>query len=433
MAIYHMNIRIGSKGKGQNAIAAAAYRSGEKLIDKETGLISDYTRKKGVVFSEICLCKNAPAEYKDRSVLWNAVHQIEKNKNAQLWREFEVALPKELSQEEQIATIRDFVKQLTDRGMCVDWSLHDKGDGNPHAHIMATMRSIMPDGSWAAKSKFVYDLDENGERIFQKVNKQGCKQYKSHKENYNNWNAAERVEEWRSAWAACCNARLSECNQIDHRSYARQGVNQIPTIHEGQVARKRVRQGLQSDRININCQIKKQNVLLGDIAKQLKLVEKAKSQWKEYSTAQNLIDNFKKCAEKVQKLNEQFKRSINPFKWKPLQEDISKAAKNLKKSAKSLNEELGVSLYYKNNELDYFTAPKNHINEIISRAEHILDKRQQQAEKSYKEVLKMSDDVSKCEKSDINKPLFSLEKLMSDEFKPTSEQGREKKKKELSL
>ena len=252
MAIYHLSIKIGSRGKGQSAIAAAAYRSGEKLTDTETGLISDYTRKGGVVFSEIALCENAPAEYSDRATLWNAVHQIEKNSNAQLWREFEVALPQELSREKQIQTVRDFVKGLNAQGMCVDWSLHDKGDGNPHAHIMTTMRSITEDGKWAPKSRLVYDLDEQGKRIFQKVNKQGRKQYKSHKEDYNNWNAADRVEEWRTAWAECCNARLADRDHIDHRSYARQGKKKVPTMHEGYVARKIAKRGQKSTIISYN-------------------------------------------------------------------------------------------------------------------------------------------------------------------------------------
>ena len=272
MAIYHMSIKIGSKSKGQSAVAAAAYRSGEKLTDKDTGLVSDYTKKGGVVFSEISLCPNAPAEYSDRETLWNAVHQIEKNINAQLWREFEVALPQEFNREEQISTVRDFVKGLNAQGMCADWSLHDKEDGNPHAHIMTTMRSITEDGKWAAKSRLVYDLDEHGERIFQKVNKQGRKQYKSHKEDYNDWNAAERVEEWRAAWAECCNARLAERDRIDHRSYERQGIDQIPTVHEGYAARQRVVDGLSSDRVQLNNEIRQKNTLLQRIAAQLKAI-----------------------------------------------------------------------------------------------------------------------------------------------------------------
>ena len=272
MAIYHMSIKIGSKGKGQSAVAAAAYRSGDKLTDKETGLISDYTRKGGVVHSEISLCDNAPAEYADRETLWNSVHQIEKAKDARLWREIEVALPKEFSREEQIETVREFVKQQTEKGMCADWALHDKGDGNPHAHIMLTVRSIEPSGKWAPKCRKVYDLDENGQRIFQKVDKSGRKQYKSHKEDYNDWNAKERVEEWRSAWADCCNTRLSERDRIDHRSYERQGIDQIPTIHEGYAARKIAVAGGISERIEINNEIREKNSLLRKIAAQLKAI-----------------------------------------------------------------------------------------------------------------------------------------------------------------
>lgn len=273
MAIYHCSIKIGSRAKGQSAVAASAYRSGEKLTDKETGLISDYTRKSGIVFSEIALCKNAPSEYSNRETLWNAVHSIEKNKNAQLWREFEVALPKDLNRGKQIETVRDFVSKLTEQGMCIDWALHDKGDGNPHAHIMATMRSIEPNGKWSPKSRKIYDLDEKGERIFQKVNKTGRKQYKNHKEDYNNWNAKERVEEWRSAWAECCNVRLAEHERIDHRSFDRQGINQIPTVHEGFIARKLVKDGKSSERVQLNNDIQQKNEKLLQVAAALKSVD----------------------------------------------------------------------------------------------------------------------------------------------------------------
>ena len=272
MAIYHCSIKIGSRSNGQSAIAAAAYRSGDKLKDNETGQISDYTKKSGIVFSEISLCDNAPAEYSDREILWNSVHSIEKNKNAQLWREFEVALPKELNRDEQIDTVRSFVKGLNEQGMCVDWSLHDKGDGNPHAHIMATMRSITEDGKWAPKSRKVYDLDGNGQRIFQKVDKSGKKQYKNNKEDYNDWNRKERVEEWRSAWADCCNARLSERDRIDHRSYERQGIDQIPTVHEGYAARQIAAKGGISERVEINNEIRERNSLMRKLAEQLKQI-----------------------------------------------------------------------------------------------------------------------------------------------------------------
>ena len=273
MAIYHMSIKIGSRSKGQSAVAASAYRSGQKLTDKQTGIISDYTRKGGIVHSEISLCENAPVEYFDRETLWNAVHEIEKAKNSRLWREFEVALPQELNRADQIETVRDFVNRLVRQGMCADWSIHDKEDGNPHAHIMTTVRSITEDGSWAAKSRKVYDLDKNGNRIYLGKDKTGRRQYKSHKEDYNDWNSAERVEEWRAEWAKCCNKRLSECDRIDHRSYARQGKDQMPTIHEGYAARKLTAKGVFSERVGLNEKIRQENALLAKIREIEKEIE----------------------------------------------------------------------------------------------------------------------------------------------------------------
>lgn len=266
MAIYHCSIKVGSRAKGQSAVSASAYRSGTKLNDVEVGKVVDYTNKRGVVLSEVALCENAPASYSDRETLWNAVHSIEKAKDSRLWREFEVALPKEFGRTAQIETVREFVKGLTTQGMCVDWSIHDKGDGNPHAHIMATVRSIKADGTWASKSKKVYRLDENGNKIFQKIDKTGRKQYESYKVDYNNWNDKERIEEWRASWARCCNNRLNAEAHIDHRSFKRQGIEQIPTVHEGYAARQIVAHGGQSERVSINVRIKKLNRLIKRLA-----------------------------------------------------------------------------------------------------------------------------------------------------------------------
>lgn len=275
MAIYHCCVKTGSRENGQSAIAAAAYRSGTKLYENETGLSSDYTKKKGVIFSEISLCKNAPSEYKNRETLWNAVQKIESAKNSRLWREIEVALPKELNREQQIKVVREFVEQLTVQGMCADWSLHDKGDGNPHAHIMLTTRSIEPSGKWAPKSKKIYDLDENGNKIpiidkktgQQKVDSGNRKQWKNHKEDYNNWNDNERVEEWRNAWETVCNKYLSEDRKIDHRSFKRQGKVKIPTIHEGYAARAIERRGEVSERAEHNRAVGKLNAFREEVKK----------------------------------------------------------------------------------------------------------------------------------------------------------------------
>lgn len=274
MSIYHCSIKIGSRGKGQSAVAAAAYRSGQKLTDEELGAVSDYTRKSGVVYSEVSLCDNAPAEYINREILWNSVQTIEKASNSRLWREFEVALPQELSREEQIDTVRDYVKTLTEQGMCCDWSIHDKHDGNPHAHIMATVRSIKENGEWAAKCRKVYDLDENGQKIVQKYDKLGHKQYKSHKEDYNDWNNKERVEEWREKWAECCNKRLSEDKRIDHRSYKRQGIDKEPTIHEGYKVRMIAKKSsIALDRMAENWKIKQRNEYMQRIKQELEKVQ----------------------------------------------------------------------------------------------------------------------------------------------------------------
>ncbi len=277
MAIYHCSIKIGSRDKGQSAIAAAAYRSGSKLYEKETGLSPDYTKKQGVVYSEISLCANAPKAFQDRATLWNAVQEVESAKNSRLWREIEVALPIEFSREQQIDVLRKYVAQLTAQGMCADWSIHDKGDGNPHAHIMLTTRSILDNGSWAPKSKKVYDLDEKGEKIFQKTDKTGRKQYKSHKEDFNNWNEKERVEEWRAAWAKCCNELLAE-KKIDHRSFKRQGTNEIPTIHEGYAARAIERRGEISKRAEHNRAVKELNAYNAEILAEAELYKAKENQ-----------------------------------------------------------------------------------------------------------------------------------------------------------
>jgi ATP-dependent exoDNAse (exonuclease V) alpha subunit len=137
MSIYHCSIKIISRSSGRSAVSAAAYRSGEKLYNEETGLIHDYTAKEGVIMNEIMLLGGAPARLLDRSTLWNEVQKIEKRTDAQFAREVEVALPCELTRDQQIECIRAFIKEnFTYNGMIADWALHDKGDGNPHAHIL---------------------------------------------------------------------------------------------------------------------------------------------------------------------------------------------------------------------------------------------------------------------------------------------------------
>lgn len=160
MAIYHLCIKIISRGKGKSAVAASAYRSGEKIKNEYDGIVHDFTRKGGIAHTEILLPQNAPQEFVNRSILWNSVEKIEKSKNSQLAREIEVALPKELGREKQINLVREYVKEnFVKVGMCADIALHDKNDGNPHCHILLTMRPLNEDTTWGAKSKKEYILD----------------------------------------------------------------------------------------------------------------------------------------------------------------------------------------------------------------------------------------------------------------------------------
>lgn len=269
MAIYHLSIKIISRGKGKSAVAASAYRSGEKIKNEYDGIVHDFTRKGGISHTEILLPQNAPQEFSDRGTLWNSVEKIEKSKNSQLAREIEIALPQELDREKQIELVREYVKEnFVNVGMCADIALHDKNDENPHAHILLTMRPLNEDKTWGAKSKKEYILDENGEKVKLKNGN-----YKTKKINTVDWNEQEKAEEWRKAWADITNKYLEENSiqeKVDHRSYQRQGIEQIPTIHLGVSASQMEKKGITTDRGNINREIKHQNKILREIARRIK-------------------------------------------------------------------------------------------------------------------------------------------------------------------
>ncbi|MDU5086439.1 MAG: MobQ family relaxase [Anaerococcus vaginalis] len=269
MAIYHLCIKIISRGKGKSAVAASAYRSDEKIKNEYDGIVHDFTRKGGIAYTEILLPQNAPQEFVNRSVLWNSVEKIEKSKNSQLAREIEIALPKELNREKQIELVREYVKEnFVKIGMCAEIALHDKNDGNPHCHILLTMRPLNEDTTWGAKSKKEYILDENGNKIKLKNGN-----YKTRKIDTVDWNEQDKAEEWRKAWADITNKYLEENSihdKVDHRSYQRQGIEQIPTIHLGVSASQIEKKGIVTDRGNINREIKHQNKILKEIARRIK-------------------------------------------------------------------------------------------------------------------------------------------------------------------
>ena len=264
IAIYHCSIKIVSRGKGKSAVAAAAYRSGEKLTNEWDGLTNDYTKKGGVVHSEILLPAHAPPAFSDRSTLWNSVELSEKSNNAQLAREVEIALPVELSREEQTRLVREYCSsQFVSKGMIADFNLHDTGGGNPHAHILLTMRPLDEKGAWLPKSKKEYVLDENGEKI-----RLPSGRYKTRKVDLVDWNDRENAEVWRRAWANLANEFLAQNNRperIDHRSYERQGVEKIPTVHVGVSATQMEKKGIVTERGELNRNIKAANRILREI------------------------------------------------------------------------------------------------------------------------------------------------------------------------
>ena len=284
IAIYHCSIKIVSRGKGKSAVAAAAYRSGEKLTNEWDGLTHDYTKKGGVVHSEILLPAHAPPAFSDRSTLWNSVELSEKSNNAQLAREVEIALPVELSREEQTRLVREYCSsQFVSKGMIADFNLHDTGGGNPHAHILLTMRPLDERGAWLPKSKKEYVLDENGEKI-----RLPSGRYKTRKVDLVDWNNRENAEVWRRAWADLANDFLAQNNRperIDHRSYERQGIDQLPTVHVGVSATQMEKKGIVTERGELNRNIKAANRILREIRRLVRGLKDWIAELKERKTA----------------------------------------------------------------------------------------------------------------------------------------------------
>ena len=262
----HFKITITQRSRGQSAVAGAAYQSGEKLFSEYDLKWKSYVEKQGIVYTEIMLPAHAPPEYSDRNTLWNAAEKIEKQWNSQLARRIVLALPREVPADQYPAMLQDFCwEHFVSHGMCVDFAIHDKSDGNPHAHIMLTMRAMDEQGKWLPKSKKVYDLDENGERI-----RLPSGNWKSHKEDTVDWNDQGKAEIWRHGWEVITNDYLERNNRperVDLRSFERQGIDLAPTIHLGPAVTQMEKRGIETDMGNLNREIKQINRALLAIRK----------------------------------------------------------------------------------------------------------------------------------------------------------------------
>ena len=311
MAIYHLEAKVVSRGNGRSAVAASAYLSCSKMLNDYDGIQHDFTRKKGLIWQDVFLPEFAPPEWKDRSVLWNAVEKNEKTKDSRLAREFLPALPIELTPLQWQELLTDFIQNnFVAEGMCADVAVHDPypPGHNPHAHIMVTVRPLDEKGNWQYKTEKEYLCVRNGEERgftaaeFKAAQADGWeKQYpykvgrkkvylppseaekhgyervskypKSTKYGRQNptserWNSEEQLVQWRKAWADAANRYLKRYGheeRIDHRSHTERGLDERPTIHEGVAARALERQGSISDRCEINRQIKADNALLREL------------------------------------------------------------------------------------------------------------------------------------------------------------------------
>ena len=262
------SFKIISRGKGQSCMASCAYYSGEKKYSEyECCWKYPHSSSSRVKWVEVMLPSNAPRAYADPQTLWNAVDAAETSVNAQTARSMLFALPRELTDEQNLALVRDFCqKEFVDKGMVCNFFYHDKGDGNPHVHIMLTLRAMDENGKWLPKSKNVYALDENGNRI-----RAPNGSWKRVKVNTVDWNERRYGEIWRQDWAAAQNAVLEAAGRmerVDMRSLERQGVeDRLPQKHLGSTASALERKGVSSERGDENRKIISVNKMLASLQK----------------------------------------------------------------------------------------------------------------------------------------------------------------------
>ena len=317
MAIYHLEAKIISRGTGRSAVAAAAYMGCDVITNEYDGITHDYTRKGGLVWEHIFLPSQAPPEWRDRGMLWNAVERAEKTKDSRLARELIVALPIELPPEEWKAILTEYItEQFVSDGMCADVAIHDTDGHNPHAHILLTVRPLNKDGTWQHKTEKEYLCVRNGEekgftaQEFLQAQREGWeKQYPYRKDGKKvflplskaigleriskhpksttygrqnpisaRWNSEEQLVTWRAAWTDVVNRHLKKAQQperIDHRSFADRGMDLKPTIHEGVTARVLEKKGIVSDRCKLNREIRKDNALIRKLRELLAAVKDA--------------------------------------------------------------------------------------------------------------------------------------------------------------
>ena len=261
-------------------MAAVAYQSGEKLRSDYDQTLKYYRGKSGIVETAILLPSHVPGKFADRATLWNSVEAAEKRWDAQLARRLVIALPRELNHETQMKLLRKYCQaQFVDRGIIADIALHDKGDGNPHAHVLLTMRAMDENGAFLPKARMVYVTDESGQRV-----RTANGHWKCHKESTVDWDDRRYAEVWRRAWADIVNRYYEAQNipvRIDLRSYERQGRLATPSVHEGPAVHRLKQRGVKTMAGSLNDEIRTLNQIKRIAAQDINY----------YSTWQNDVSN----------------------------------------------------------------------------------------------------------------------------------------------
>ena len=265
-----------SRAHGSSSCATLSYISGRAVREERTGQTYSYGRAERVVCTETMIPDYAPAAFSDPSNLFNAIESFETSENARTAKKICVALPREFDLQTSRQVIEDYIKRnFVDKGYCATYAIHyDKDGNNPHAHILIPNRQLAKDGSWNAKRKMTYQLDDRGNRVplidpktgAQKVDSRGRKAWKRINAVANPLDDRQTLKQLRASWAEVCNARLQTEDHIDARSYADQGKEQIPTVHEGYAARAMAERGEVSERVELNKQIREANAELMRIA-----------------------------------------------------------------------------------------------------------------------------------------------------------------------
>jgi len=422
MADYHLHGKVISRGQGRSAVGAAAYRSGEKLTNEKDGITHDYTKKGGVVYTEIILCENAPKEYQDRATLWNSVENIATARE-RLARDFDVALPIELNREEQVQLVRNYINDnFVKAGMCADFAIHDKADGNPHAHIMLTMRPIDENGKWEYVSQKVYickdqqgntaELSASELKKAQAEGKTYEKQlpyfkngkgkatyltkheaenepkYKDYirvkgkndplktKEDRRNpiiekWDSTDSFNKWRENWAAYQNREFEKKNlsvRVDNRSYEAQGIDKIPTKHLGVSAKAMECKGTTSERGNENRGIKIANIQTETLKIQTQYIQKEMSYIREDINWNTIHEKIAAAERAIPRLGEK--------ELQGLQVQLEKTKENMR-NMKPTETSKGRTIEYDLRQIPYFDY---HRNKVIGDCAFAQDKIKRQIE-----------------------------------------------------